>query len=161
MARNQPKAPKAKAATADLKLATNAKPAKEPKTKAPKAEAAAAPGHGHNSGGKEIPEVKKKLEEILALDHKKKLLSQESNEIRNYLKEKYSLQKGVVNHEVKMMKLEKTVRVQFESAHHDLKVMTGYQMALDLKPDTIPRSEDEYVDPNDPEAEANRLATKR
>ncbi len=111
---------------------------------------------GHN--GKVIPEIQERLTAILKLREDKKALSKQETEHKNYLKEKFGIQKRVVTLELAMQSLDKTVRIQLEAAHHDLKVATGYQMALDLKEGTVARTEEEFVDPNDPEAEANRLA---
>lgn len=116
-----------------------------------------ATGLGHNSG-KVIPEIQEKLSAILKLREDKKALGKQETEIKNYLKEKFGIQKRVITIELALQTLDKTTRIQLEAAHHDLKVATGYQMALDLKPDTVARTEDEFVDPNDPEAEANKLA---
>lgn len=134
----------------------------EPKVKKPKAAKKTrleltAPAIGHNSG-EVIPEVQTKISEIIAGDDEKKVITKHQRDVRNFLKEKYGISAGVLAHEIRMQKLDRTVRIQFESGHHDLKQMTGYQLAMDLKPDTIARTEHEFVDPSDPEAEANKLA---
>lgn len=144
MARNQPKKqtlkkPKDESAKPDLKIAA---------------------GVGHNSG-KVIPEVLTNINRILSIREQKKALGREETEIRNLLKEKFGVNKTALSDELSLRAKDPTVRIQIEAARHDLKIMTGYQMALDLKPDTVARTEEEFVDPNDPEAEANKLALKR
>lgn len=118
---------------------------------------AEAPGKiGHN--GKVIPEVQEKFTEILKLREQKKALGKQETEIKNFLKEKFGISKRAQTLELQMQSLDKTVRIQLEAELSDLKVTTGYQLALDLAHGTTARTEEEFVDPSDPEAEANKLA---
>lgn len=139
----RPKKEKGEKKGANLKLAND-------NDEAPK-------GTGHNSG-KVIPEVQSKFDEILKLREQKRALGKQETEIKNFLKDKFGLSKRAITIELAMQSLDKTVRIQLEAELNDVKVMTGYQMALDLKENTVARTEEEFVDPSDPEAEANKLA---
>lgn len=128
-------------------------PAPKPKKTADKAEKKPAPklvpnkvaAAGDNSGAH--PGLQKIVDEILFHDEKKKEHGKCQRDLRNQAKSEYGVQAGVLAHELRLRKLASDARVQFESGHHDLKQMLGYQIALDLKPNTVARSEEEYVDP--------------
>lgn len=103
---------------------------------------------GHNSGNGEVVQgLVDVINEILTLDEKKKEISKAQRDLRNKAKTEFGIMAGPLAHEIRLRKMDRDVRIQFESSHHDLKVMTGYQLALDLKDGTIPRTEEEFVDP--------------
>lgn len=101
---------------------------------------------GHNS--EVIPGLVSCVDEFLSLDEQKKAIAKAQRDIRNKVKSEYNVLSSVFAHEIRLRKLDKDVRVQFESSHADLKVALGYQHELDLKHDTIARTEEEYVDPS-------------
>lgn len=113
---------------------------------------------GHNSGVN--PQLQELVQEIIELDEKKKELAKAQRDLRNRAKTEFGVLSTVLAHEIKLRKMDQDVRIQFESGHHDLKEMLGYQASLDLAPNTVARTEHEYVDPSDPAAEANRLLNR-
>lgn len=130
--------------------------AKKAKTeKKPKAKAAAKAGEGHNSGAN--PRMIAIVDEILGNGEKIKALNKANRDLRNEAKTSFGVLSGPLAHEIKLRKMDADVRIQFESGHHDLKDMLGYQASLDLAAGTVARTETEFADPGDPEAEANRL----
>lgn len=112
---------------------------------APAAPAAA----GHNSGdtGEVVQGIVDVIDEILKLDEQKKHIGKAQRDLRNRAKTEFGVMAGPLAHELRLRKMDRDVRIQFESGHHDLKVMSGFQFAMDLKPDTVARTEEEYVDP--------------
>lgn len=112
---------------------------------------------GHNKG-EVIPEVGTELAKIEKLRETKRTLGKEETEIKNGLKKRFGFSKKAIAIELAMRQLDKATRGQLEAECHDLRVATGYQYAMDLAEDSIGRSENEFVDPNDPEGEANKLA---
>lgn len=133
------------------------KPKKAKKQKAPKAppgpklipaNLTPAPA-GHNSG-EAIPALRGIIDEILAFAEQKKNIAKAERDLRNRAKTEFNVLSSVLAHEIRLRKMDNDVRIQFESGHHDLKVMTGYQQELDLKPGTIARTEEELVDPGAP-----------
>lgn len=108
--------------------------AKKPKTeKANKASGPKAPaaGIGHNSG-KVIPELVKLVDEILAFDEQKKSIAKAQRDLRNRAKQEFGVLAGPLAHEIRLRKMDKDVRVQFEMGHTDLKTSLGYQPELDF-----------------------------
>lgn len=101
---------------------------------------------GHNSGGV-IPEVKDKMDEYLASCERKKAEGKLQREIKAFLKQGYGIRSSVFSHEVRLRKMALDERIQFESGHKDLKLALGFQHELDLKVDTVARTEEEYIDP--------------
>lgn len=131
-----------------------AAPAKKKKGKAekkkagPKLVAAALKmaGEGHNRG-QLLPELVALMDEDLALEEQKKAIGKAQRDIRNKVKTEYGVQLWNWNYEKQQRKVAKDVRIQRESGQVDLKVMLGYQLDLDLKSDTVARTEEEFVDP--------------
>ncbi len=115
------------------------------------------PSAGHNRG-QYIPDLAQRLLDIEKIREQKRELGKQETEIKNDIKKKYGFSKRAVTDELKDRAMDKTTRTQHEAERHDLKVASGYQYAMDLKADTIARTENEFADPNDPEAEANQLA---
>ncbi len=101
---------------------------------------------GHNSG------ANPQLVEIFTLDaeyqDKIKEINKARRELRNRAKTEFNVLSSVYQHEVKLRKMDRDVRIQFESGHHDLRNMLGYQASLDLAPGTVARTEEEYLDPS-------------
>lgn len=112
---------------------------------------------GHNRG-QVIPDLAKDFEEIESIREQKRVLSKAETEVKNRIKKKYNFSKRAVSDELKDRAMDKTTRTQHESERHDLKVALGYQMSMDLLAGTVGRTENEFADPSDPEAEANKLA---
>lgn len=107
------------------------------------------PPVGHNSG-ESIPALKEIITEILASDERVKNEGKLKRDLRNRAKTEFNVLSSVLAHEIRLRKMDKDVRIQFESGHHDLKTMTGYQQELDLRPTTVARTEEELVDPGAP-----------
>lgn len=120
--------------------------AKKPKKDKPALVANSLSRAGHNSGA--IPELVKLKEEFLALDEKIKALGKAKRDIRNKVKQEYSVLSFNWNEEIRMAKLQNDVRIQYESGRKDLQNMLGYQASLDLAPGTTPRTEEEFADPS-------------
>lgn len=114
-------------------------------------------GVGHNTGQIVIGAVQC-FDELAALAEQKKAISAAERDVRNRLKVEFGVLSSVTAHELRLRKMDRDVRVQFESGHADLKQMLGYQQELDLLPTTLPRTEDELVDPSAPRDDIiNRL----
>lgn len=103
-------------------------------------------GIGHN--GEKVPELMAKMEEALDIKKQIKALSDALGDISAFVKDRYNIPKKNWNYELQMRKLDKNVRIQFEATQVDLKIMLGYQLALDLHAGTIARTEEEYADPS-------------
>lgn len=133
--------------------------AKKPKKEKPVKDATSqeAPPAGHNRG-QFIPELEKDLKEIESIREQKRVLGKQETEVKNRMKKNYNFSKRAISMELQLRAMDKTTRAQLESEHHDLKVASGYQYAMDLKADTVERTENQFADPGDPEAEANRIA---
>lgn len=131
--------------------------AKEKAKKEPKKKAAEVPAAGHNSG--KNPRMIEIVDEILANNERVIELNKANRDLRNEAKTSFGVLAGPLAHEIRLRKMDDDVRVQFESGHHDLKEMLGYQESLDLKPGTVARTEHEFANPSnpDPDDEANRL----
>lgn len=130
--------------------------AKTAKTKTPKEpKETKAPAAGHNS--MTVPEVVAAKDEWLDLDLKQKELGKAKREIGARMKDRFSIPKGNWNEEMKKQKMARDARIQFEAQAHDLKGMLGYQASLDLQEGTVPRTEEEYLDPA---VQARQLITK-
>lgn len=135
----------------------------EPKTKTTKEKKVELVGNslkpraaGHNSQiNTALVEI---FEEHEDLDSKIKELQAAKRQLRNKAKTEHDIQLKAFNHEISLRKLDRDVRIQFESNHHDLKIATGYQASLDLHADTIARTEQEYMDPS---AVAGNLITRK
>lgn len=106
-------------------------------------------GKGHNSGEK-IPALVELMDEDIALDLKKKEIGKAQRDIRNRAKNEFGVLAWNWNHEKQMRKVDKDVRIQRESGSVDLKNMLGFQIELDLKPDTVERTENQLADPGAP-----------
>lgn len=116
-------------------------------------------GVGHNSGGQN-PRMIAIIDEILENNRRVAEINKANRDLRNEAKSSFGVLSSVLAHEVRLRKMDDDVRIQFESGHHDLKDMLGYQASLDLRSDTVARTEEEYVDPSDPTAEANKLLNR-
>lgn len=101
------------------------------KPEAIKKVAGAAPQAGHNSGTVNKPLIAI-FEEYELLEENKKQISKAQADLKAKAKEEHSVQKTNFMDEVKMRKLDAAVRAQFEQSRADLKVMLGYQFALNL-----------------------------
>lgn len=137
---------------------TNKKPLKKGGKKANLKDVKAkpsAPAAGHNSG--KNPRMVAIVEEILENNRRVAELNKANRDLRNEAKTSFGVLAGPLSHEIRLRKMDDDVRIQFESGHHDLKDMLGYQASLDLAPGTVARTEHELVDPSDPSAEANKL----
>lgn len=113
----------------------------------PNSLAPAAPGHNSGDGN---PALKGIIDEILASDVRVKNEGRVKRDLRNRAKTEFGITSAVLAHEIRLRKMDSDVRIQFESSHHDLKNMLGYQIALDLQATTVPRTEEELVDPSAP-----------
>lgn len=122
-----------------------AKEAKKPGPKLIPNNLTAAPV-GHNSGQKN-PVVVEILKEMLDSKDRQKNEAKLQRDCRNRLKTEFGILSSVTAYGLKMLSLDADVRIQFESGVADMRVMTGYQLALDLRKETIARTEEEYVDP--------------
>ena len=120
--------------------------AKVKKPKKEKAEITPIKSIGHNSG-EVIPGLVAAVDEMLAIQEQKKALGKAERDIRNKVKSEYGVLSSVFAHEMRLRKLATDARVQFESGHADLKTALGYQHSLDLKENTVARTEEEFVDP--------------
>lgn len=89
-------------------------------------------GIGHNSG-QVIPELQKIVTEILASSERMKNEAKVQRDLRNRAKSEFGVLSGPLAHEIRLRKMDKDVRVQFESSHTDLKVALGYQPSLDFQ----------------------------
>lgn len=101
---------------------------------------------GHNSGA--IPRVVELMDRDLEIDAQKKELGKEQRDIRNMAKTEFGILSWNWNQEKAARKVDKDVRIQRESGAVDLKNMLGYQAELDLKPNTVARTEQEFADPS-------------
>lgn len=131
------------------------KSGKKPNLKDVKSEA----GVGHNSGGQN-PRMIAIIDEILENNRRVAEINKANRDLRNEAKSSFGILASVLAHEIRLRKMDDDVRIQFESGHHDLKDMLGYQASLDLRDNTVARTEEEYVDPTDPTAEANKLLNR-
>lgn len=134
-----------------VKAKKAAKPKKEKKAPGPKLVAAKLKPAtvGHNSG-EAIPALIELVDEILASDERVKNEGKLKRDLRNRAKTEFGILSSVLAQEIRLRKMDKDVRIQFESGCHDIKQMLGYQTALDLKPGTVARTEEELVDPGAP-----------
>lgn len=103
---------------------------------------------GHNGGA--IPALVSLMDETLAIDEQIKALNKGKRDISNKAKTEFGILKWNWNQEIAARKVDPDVRIQRESGAVDLRNMLGYQMALDLKPDTVARTEEELADPGAP-----------
>lgn len=101
---------------------------------------------GHNSGA--IPRVVELMDRDLEIDAQKKELGKEQRDIRNMAKTEFGILSWNWNQEKAARKVDKDVRIQREAGAVDLKNMLGYQAEMDLKPNTVARTEEEYADPS-------------
>ena len=104
---------------------------KDKKVSGPKKADKSVRGIGDNSG-KKIPGVIKLVDELLHYAEQKKKIAQAERECRNRAKSEFGIMSGPLAHELKLRKMDKDVRVQFESNHQDLKTALGYQPELDF-----------------------------
>lgn len=131
----------------------------EKKAPGPKlaAEALTPASAGHNSG-EAIPALVSIVDEILASDERVKEEGKLKRDLRNRAKTEFGILSSVLAYEIRLRKMDKDVRIQVESGHHDLKCMLGYQASLDLKPGTVERTENQLADPSAPKDDViNRL----
>lgn len=103
---------------------------------------------GHNGGA--IPALVDLMDETLALDERIKEINKAKRDIRNKAKTEFGVMSWNWSQEIAMRKLDRDVRIQRESGAVDLKNMLGYQIAMDLQPGTVARTEEELVDPGAP-----------
>lgn len=103
-------------------------------------------GAGDNSGV--VPGMVEIVDEILALDEKIKELNKAKRDMRNKAKNEFGVLAFNLNEEVRFRKLDRDVRIQYESGRVDLQTMLGYQASLDLLPGATPRTEEEYENPS-------------
>lgn len=89
-------------------------------------------GIGHNSG-QVIPELVNLVDELLASAARQKREGQLQRDLRNRAKSEFGVLSGPLSHEIRLRKMDKDVRVQFESGHVDLKGALGYQPELDFQ----------------------------
>lgn len=89
-------------------------------------------GIGHNSG-QVIPELVNLVDELLASSERQKREGQLQRDLRNRAKSEFGVLSGPLSHEIRLRKMDKDVRVQFESGHGDLKQALGYQPELDFQ----------------------------
>lgn len=89
-------------------------------------------GIGHNSG-QIIPELVNLVDELLASSERQKREGQLQRDLRNRAKSEFGVLSGPLSHEIRLRKMDKDVRVQFESGHGDLKQALGYQPELDFQ----------------------------
>lgn len=104
------------------------------------------PSAGDNSGV--VPGMIEIVDEILSLDEKIKELNKAKRDLRNKAKNEFGVLSFNLNEEIRMRKLDKDVRIQYESGRVDLQAMLGYQASLDLLPGSTPRTEEEYENPS-------------
>lgn len=132
----------------DIPAPKGKKGKKEKKTPGPKlaAENLTTAYAGHNSGA--IPRVVELMDRDLEIDAQKKELGKEQRDIRNMAKTEFGILAFNWNQEKSARKVDKDVRIQRESGAVDLKNMLGYQAEMDLKPNTVARTEQEYADPS-------------
>jgi uncharacterized protein (UPF0335 family) len=80
--------------------------------------------------------VNSQLKEIFAkymdLEEETKVLNQAKRELRAQAKDQFQVPSSVFSHEIRLKKMDKDVRQQFEAEHHDLKLMLGIQLSLDV-----------------------------
>ncbi len=86
---------------------------------------------GHNSG-EVVPGLVNLVDEIMSISDRKKALAKAERDCRNRAKTEFGVLAGVLAHEIRLRKMDKDVRVQFESNHQDVKTMLGYQAELDF-----------------------------
>lgn len=124
------------------------KPAAKDKADAPKLvpNKLTPPPAGSNSGV--VPGAVETVDEILAIDEKIKELGKAKRDLRNKMKTEYGVLGFNLNEEIRMRKLDRDVRIQYEAGRVDLQTMLGYQASLDLAVGTTARTEEEYVDPS-------------
>lgn len=100
---------------------------------------------GDNSGVN--PQLQQIYVDALDIWNRGKELNKAMRDLRNKAKTEFGVLSSVFAHELRLRKMDPDVRIQFESGHVDLKNMLGYQASLDLREDTVARTEEEYVDP--------------
>jgi hypothetical protein len=120
------------------------KPAK--KLSADKVEKMEVVGTGDNSGV--VVGMVEIVDEILILDEKIKELNKAKRDLRNKAKNEFGVLAFNLNEEVRFRKLDRDVRIQYESGRVDLQTMLGYQASLDLLDNTVARTEEEYENPS-------------
>lgn len=103
-------------------------------------------GAGDNSGV--VPGMVEIVEEILSIDEKIKELNKAKRDLRNKAKNEFGVLAFNLNEEVRFRKLDRDVRIQYESGRVDLQAMLGYQASLDLLPGSTARTEEEYENPS-------------
>lgn len=109
-------------------------------------------GIGHNSG-QVIPELVNLVDELLASSERQKREGQLQRDLRNRAKSEFGVLSGPLSHEIRLRKMDKDVRVQFESGHVDLKHALGYQPELDFQ-DGVPTQASVKAQP--PEAQLSK-----
>lgn len=115
--------------------------AKAPKLSADKMPKVDVVGAGDNSGV--VQGMVDIVEETLAIDEQIKELNKAKRDLRNRAKNEFGVLAFNFNEEVRFRKLDRDVRIQYESGRVDLQTMLGYQASLDLLPSTTPRTEEE------------------
>lgn len=120
--------------------------AKAPKLSADKMPKVPVVGAGDNSGV--VQGMVDIVEETLAIDEQIKELNKAKRDLRNKAKNEFGVLAFNFNEEVRFRKLDRDVRIQYESGRVDLQTMLGYQASLDLLPSTTPRTEEEFENPS-------------
>lgn len=87
---------------------------------------------GHNSNGEVIPGMVDIVAELMHISEQKKSLGVAERTLRNRAKTEFGILSGALAHEMRLRKMDGDARVQFESAHDDLKKALGYQPELDF-----------------------------
>jgi hypothetical protein len=115
--------------------------------KKPKLDPTKLHGIGHNSG-QVIPELVNLVDELLASAARQKREGQLQRDLRNRAKTEFGVLSGPLSHEIRLRKMDKDVRVQFESGHGDLKQALGYQPELDFQ-DGVPTKASAKAQPSE------------
>ena len=100
---------------------------------------------GDNSGAN--PQLQEIFAAHLEADERKREFSKAQRDGKAKAKVEFGVTGAVFSEIIRRMKMDRDVRIQYESGIADVNVMLGYQASLDLRNDTIPRTEEEYVDP--------------
>jgi hypothetical protein len=154
MSKAKPKA-KAKAKATTKK----SKSKKTEKLELAKNDASDSAAVGHNSNNGQVNEALVELfSEYSDLEENGRAISKAKRDLRARAKEEFGVSSSVFNHEAKLRRMEKDVRIQFEQGCTDLKGMLGYQFALALEEEVHPADnagdEDSGASVNETEEEA-------
>ena len=109
----------------------------------PKLIAADLKGLGHNSG-QVIPGLVKIVDELLAIHQKKQDLGVAERTLRNRAKSEFGVLSSSLAHEMRLQKMDRDVRDQFEQSHRDIKIALGVQTEMEF----LKAGEAEQIKPN-------------